>query len=86
VIHFDTSFVVDLLREGSIGGDGSANSLLVSLPAEEMAISVFVLCELLAGVGLARRGATAAVRENAHLVTRDRTDFLDIADLGLITY
>lgn len=134
MIHFDTFFVVDLLREASMGGVGPANSLLDSLPDEEMAISVFALCELLAGAGLAARSlqerqkvrafcsnlrvvypagdfaatygtlyattrrsgrnsgvmdlliATAAVRENAHLVTRDRTDFLDITDLGLITY
>jgi predicted nucleic acid-binding protein len=134
VIHFDTSFVIDLLREGSREEDRPATALLDSLPPDEFAISVFVVCELLAGAALARRGeeerlkvwrfcstfrianpsgdfaetygtlvaaakrsgrnlgvmdlliATAAVREKAHLVTRDRKDFLDIAGLNLITY
>jgi predicted nucleic acid-binding protein len=55
VIHFDTSFVIDFLREASRGDDGPANTLLASLPPEEFAISVFVVCELLAGAALARR-------------------------------
>ena len=54
MIHFDTSFVVDLLREGSRSEAGPATTLLDSLPAEEFAISIFVLCELLAGAALAR--------------------------------
>lgn len=134
MIHFDTSFVVDLLREGSRGEAGPATALLDSLPPEELVISVFVVCELLAGAALARdsdderqkvRGfcadlrifyptegfadafgrivatlkrsgrnpramdiliATAAVRERARLVTRDRKDFIDVAGLGLISY
>jgi predicted nucleic acid-binding protein len=134
VIHLDTSFVVDFLREASRGEKGPATTLLDSLPPGDLAISVFVVCELLAGAALARRGdeesqkvrgfcaslriaypddafaedygrivamlkragrnsgamdlliATAAVREKARLVTRDRKDFLDVAGLDLISY
>jgi predicted nucleic acid-binding protein len=133
VIHFDTSFVVDFLRETSRDDPGPATTLLDSLPPEDLAVSVFVVCELLAGAALAHRGdeerqkvrefcatlriaypddafadnygriigalkrsghnagvmdlliATAAVREGARLVTRDRKDFLDIAGLDLIS-
>jgi predicted nucleic acid-binding protein len=134
VTHLDTSFVVDFLREASRGEEGPATTLLTSLPPEELAISVFVLCELLAGAALASRSdeehqkvrrftatlriaypdeafanqyarivstlkragrnpramdlliATAAVRANARLVTRDRNDFLGVAGLDLISY
>jgi len=134
VIHFDTSFVVDFLRETSRDDPGPATALLDSLPPEDLAVSVFAVCELLAGAALAQRGdeerrkvrefcatlriaypddafadqygrivgtlkrsgrnagamdlliATAAVREGARLVTRDRKDFLDIAGLDLISY
>jgi len=55
VIHLDTSLVVDFLRETSRGEEGSATTLLTSLPPEELAISIFVLCELLAGAALASR-------------------------------
>jgi predicted nucleic acid-binding protein len=37
------------------GEEGPATTLLTSLPPEELAISVFVLCELLAGAALASR-------------------------------
>jgi predicted nucleic acid-binding protein len=134
VIHFDTSFVVDLLREASRGGDGPATTLLRSLSNDEFAVSFFALCELLAGAALSQRRdqerlrvnsfcsrlriaypdsefaetygaifattrrtgrnsgamdlliATAAVRESARLVTRDRKDFLGMAALDLISY
>jgi predicted nucleic acid-binding protein len=126
--------VVDYLRETSRDDPGPATALLDSLPPEDLAVSVFVKCELLAGAALAHRGdeerqkvrefcatlriaypddafaddygrivstlkrsgrnagvmdlliATAAVREGARLVTRDRKDFLDIAGLGIISY
>jgi len=55
VIHFDTSFVIDFLRETSRGEGGPAGALLESLGQDEVAISVFVACELFAGVALARR-------------------------------
>lgn len=134
MIHFDTSFVVDFLRETSRDEEGPASTLLVSLAEEEVSISVFVVCELLAGVGLAQRGeaerkkvdkfcsvlrtsypdakfaetygriastlrrtghnvsamdvliASAAVREEARLVTRNRKDFSAVEGLELISY
>jgi predicted nucleic acid-binding protein len=56
VIHFDTSFVVDFLREGTRGEQGPARALFKSLPWQPHAISVFALCELLAGAAQASRG------------------------------
>jgi predicted nucleic acid-binding protein len=56
VIHFDTSFVVDSLRETSRGDEGPASRLSVALLQEQLAVSIFVLCELLAGAALAHRG------------------------------
>jgi len=55
VIHFDTSFVVDLMREASAGEQGPARALLGSFRQDEVAISLFVACELAAGVALAGR-------------------------------
>ncbi len=54
MIHADTSFVIDLLREARRGG-GPATELLEALPDEEIRICVFVRCELLAGVRLSNR-------------------------------
>jgi predicted nucleic acid-binding protein len=56
VIHFDTSFVVDFLREGTRGELGPTRALFKSLPRQPHAISVFALCELLAGAAQASRG------------------------------
>ena len=57
MIHFDTSFVVDFLRETSRDDPGPATALLDSLPLpEDLAVSVFAVCELLAGAALAQRG------------------------------
>ena len=56
MIHFDTSFVVDFLREGTRGELGPARVLFKSLPRQPRAISVFALCELLAGAAQASRG------------------------------
>jgi predicted nucleic acid-binding protein len=55
VIHFDTTFVVDLMREASAGERGPARTLLASFRQDEVAISLFVACELAAGVALASR-------------------------------
>jgi len=65
VIHSDTSFVVDLLREASRGGDGPATSLLRSLSHDEFAVSFFALCELLAGAALAQRKDQERLRVNS---------------------
>lgn len=54
MIHFDTSFLVDVLRERRRGVNGPARQLLEGLPDdEEGCLSVYALCELLVGVALA---------------------------------
>lgn len=52
MIHLDTSFLVDLLREDTHGKAGAASELLGRLEDEELWISVFVACELSAGAEL----------------------------------
>lgn len=52
VTHLDTSFLVDLLRETKRGSDGPARSWLRENQHEPLAISPFVLCELMAGAEL----------------------------------
>jgi predicted nucleic acid-binding protein len=49
VIHLDTSFLVDLLREQRRRKPGAATAALDALADEELAVSLFVLCELEAG-------------------------------------
>ena len=50
MIHLDTSFVVDYMREVSRKRVGPASAFLECLPDdEELGISVFVLCELHSG-------------------------------------
>jgi len=48
VIHLDTSFVIDLLREQTKGA-GPATKWLEGQPATPLAVSLFVACELEAG-------------------------------------
>ena len=55
MMHLDTSFLVDLLRESSRRASGAAASLLDTLEGEEMRVGVHVVCELLAGAELARQ-------------------------------
>jgi tRNA(fMet)-specific endonuclease VapC len=55
VIHLDTSFLVDLLREKGRRGEGRATRFLASLQTEELWVSVHVACELQAGVELSQR-------------------------------
>lgn len=56
MIHFDTSFLIDRLRERKRGEDGPATRLLATIPGERVACaSVHVVCELYAGVALSRR-------------------------------
>jgi tRNA(fMet)-specific endonuclease VapC len=52
VIHLDTSFLVDLLREEARGKPGAASQLLGRLADDELAVSVFVTCELMGGAEL----------------------------------
>lgn len=54
MIHFDSSFLVDLLRERRRGKVGPAHEFLAELPDEEQGcVSVHVVCELYLGVALA---------------------------------
>jgi tRNA(fMet)-specific endonuclease VapC len=56
MIHLDTSFLIDLLRETSRDRPGPAFGLIESLDAGDiLAVSVHVVCELRAGAELARR-------------------------------
>lgn len=57
MIHLDTSFLVDLLRERAGRGrshQNRAGSLFERLRDEELAVSRYVACELMAGVAAAR--------------------------------
>lgn len=49
MIHLDTTFLVDLLREEGRGEPGAAHGFLEGLGEEEVAVSAHVVCELLAG-------------------------------------
>lgn len=55
MIHLDTAFLVDLLREGRHGQGGPATRQLEYLAEAELRVSVHALCELFAGVGLSTR-------------------------------
>jgi predicted nucleic acid-binding protein len=56
MIHLDSSFLIDLLRETTKGRPGGALDFIESLDgAEILAVSVHVVCELRAGAELARR-------------------------------
>lgn len=52
MIHVDTSFLVDAIRETRRGVSGPARTWLASHSGEELAISVLVLAELLLGAAL----------------------------------
>lgn len=58
MIHFDSSFLIDLLRERRRGleDDGPAHRLLSTLPgAEAASVSVHAVCELYVGIELTQR-------------------------------
>ena len=64
MIHLDSSFLIDLLRETSAGRPGPALDLIESLDAAEvLGVSVHVVCELRAGAELSRQ----ALREHEAL-------------------
>ena len=68
MIHLDTSFLVDLLREANRGQPGRATRFLSTLDEEEvLGVSVHVLCELEAGAELSRKAQQeqAAIRRLA---------------------
>ena len=76
MIHLDTSFLVDLLREHSKESAGAASAFLGSRLEEPLAISVFVACELEAGVELAREQASERGKVE-HLLTGIWVDYPD---------
>jgi len=50
VIHLDTSFLIDLLREQRRGQFGPASTYLEKLPEDDvLCVGVHVVCELMAG-------------------------------------
>jgi len=55
VKHLDTSFLVDLLREGARQRPGPATAVLEAFEGEDLRVGVHVVCELLAGAELSRR-------------------------------
>lgn len=134
MIHLDTAYVVDLLREAGRGEEGPATALLDHMADEELGISVHAVCELHAGAELSsdperergrvealvaplaiaipdetfpttygrllaelhRRGegistmdlliATAAVVDQARVVTRDARHFERVPGLHVLSY
>lgn len=62
MIHLDTSFLVDLLRESARGTQGPASRFLATVLEEELGISVFVACELAAGAAMSSRPAQEKYR------------------------
>jgi tRNA(fMet)-specific endonuclease VapC len=76
LIHLDTSFLVDLLRERSRGLDGPATRLLDRFAGEELGVSVFVACELLAGAELSANPAGERARVQS-LLAALHTEFPD---------
>jgi predicted nucleic acid-binding protein len=52
VIHLDTTFLVDAIRESRRGLDGPARRWLSDHGDEPLAVSLFVMCELLVGAEL----------------------------------
>lgn len=63
VIHVDTSFVIDLLREQARGNPGAASTFLEAHASDHLRASVFVSCELEAGAG----GSSSPIAERARL-------------------
>ena len=56
MIHLDSSFLIDLLRETHRGRPGGALEFIEGLEGSDvLAVSVHVVCELMAGVELSRR-------------------------------
>jgi len=56
MIHLDSSFLIDLLREHARGRPGPALDLVESFqPRDILSVSVHVVCELRAGAELSRR-------------------------------
>jgi tRNA(fMet)-specific endonuclease VapC len=63
VIHADSSYLIDLLREQARGKEGRATAFILHHAADRVVVSVFVVCELEAGAAM----AAAPDREQARL-------------------
>jgi predicted nucleic acid-binding protein len=64
MMHLDTSFLVDVLRENRRQLAGPATSFLATIAEEDLRVGVHVVCELLAGAELAR--LPSAERQRVH--------------------
>jgi tRNA(fMet)-specific endonuclease VapC len=58
MIHLDTCFLVDLLREARREESGPATTFIRTVENETVGISVFAVCELYAGARLSRTPAS----------------------------
>jgi len=77
VIHLDTTFLVDLLRDRGRGHVGAASEWLGGHRDDELAISVFVVCELCNGAERSIRPdveteKVRAVCEAVHVIYPDK--------------
>jgi tRNA(fMet)-specific endonuclease VapC len=57
IVHLDSSFVVDLLRETARQTKGPASVFLAGHLEDELRVSLFVACELFLGVERSDRSA-----------------------------
>ncbi|MBI2820881.1 MAG: type II toxin-antitoxin system VapC family toxin [Acidobacteria bacterium] len=62
MIHLDSSFLVDLLREMARKQAGPATAFLNSTKGRQLGISVFVACELFAGAQLSHQPSAEVQR------------------------
>jgi len=62
VIHLDTSFAIDLLRESARKQQGPAQTFLKQHLEETVGISVFAVCELFMGAELSAKAALETER------------------------
>ena len=76
MIHLDTCFLVDLLREVGRDSHGSAFALLARIQNEELGISVFVACELAAGAAMSKKSLQEKQRVDELCATL-RVDYPD---------
>lgn len=65
MIHLDTSFLVDLLRETARGRPGAATRRLDAIADEDLWLSVHAACELFAGAEGSERAAAERARVGA---------------------
>ena len=76
MIHLDTSFLVDLLREEARGRPGAAANLLERMEKDELGASVFVACELMSGAELSAHPQKER-RNVEHLFSSLQVDYPD---------